>query len=182
MAKQSNFDQRKALHSLLYVVERLGDPANMYASLKALYFADKEHLSSYGRFIYGDNYFALKDGPVPSAAYDIIKYVAGRAKFDIHMPEAIEALSASDRNVTARTKADLDFFSQSDLICLEKGIEFVRGKTFNQIKKASHDSTYDSVANDNLNGEIPIEAFACSLSNKDEVLGHLKDRFPGTAN
>ena len=40
-----------------------------------LLFADKKHLERYGRFITGDTYSAMENGPVPSFAYDVVKCI-----------------------------------------------------------------------------------------------------------
>ena len=79
----AKFDQRKALHAMLFVVTHLPKPANVYNVLKCLYYADRKHLQEYGRQIYGETFYALEHGPVPSAAYEIIKYANGRAKWDL---------------------------------------------------------------------------------------------------
>jgi uncharacterized phage-associated protein len=74
MMAKANFDQRKALHAILFVVTHLPRPANAYNVLKCLDYADRKQLQEYGRRIYGDTFHALWHGPVSSAAYEIIKY------------------------------------------------------------------------------------------------------------
>ena len=44
-----------------------------YDIVKSLFLADKAHLNRYGRPITFDNYFAMKDGPVPNLAYNLLK-------------------------------------------------------------------------------------------------------------
>ena len=48
-----------------------------YHVLKVIYFADKEHLSKYGRLICDDSYVALTHVPVPRRFFDIIKNIRG---------------------------------------------------------------------------------------------------------
>jgi uncharacterized phage-associated protein len=117
MAK-AKFDQRKALHALLFVVTHLPKPANLYNVLKCLYYADRKHLQEYGRQIYGETFYALEHGPVPSAAYEIVKYVNGKAKWDLQFPEAFELLEVNDHYLSARGAVDTDLLSRSDMACL----------------------------------------------------------------
>lgn len=44
-----------------------------YDIVKTLFLADRSHLNKYGRPITFDNYFAFKDGPVPSLSYNLLK-------------------------------------------------------------------------------------------------------------
>src|ERR1700694_4392351 len=107
MAK-AKFDQRKALHEILFVVTHLPKPGNVYNVLKCLYYADRKHLQEYGRQIYGETFYALEHGPVPSAAYEIVKYADGRAKWDLKFPEALELLEVNDVCLSARGAPDTD--------------------------------------------------------------------------
>jgi uncharacterized phage-associated protein len=57
--------------------------------LKLLYIADREWLAEAGRTITGDQAVAMKNGPVLSRVYDIIKGVAPRAdEWDDHIRKA----------------------------------------------------------------------------------------------
>ena len=63
---------RKALETVVYLANK---DQRQYWVLKAIYLADKENLSKYGRQIFGDRYIAMQLGPVPSLAYVIVKSV-----------------------------------------------------------------------------------------------------------
>lgn len=65
---KEKFDQRKALHAMPFMTTHLPKPANVYNVLKCLYCADRKHLQEYGRQIYGDTFYALEYGSVPSGA------------------------------------------------------------------------------------------------------------------
>jgi hypothetical protein len=46
------FDAEKTIETLLYITAQVH---NTYNALKVLYFADKDHLTRYGRLISNDN-------------------------------------------------------------------------------------------------------------------------------
>ena len=87
--KRFSFDPEKGIEVLLYIADKTKD---IYKILKILYFADKLHLSKYGRFISGDYYIAMKHGPVPSRSYDIIKIARGENPniYDIDIKELFD--------------------------------------------------------------------------------------------
>ena len=64
------FNPEKSLQAVLYVANRL-ERKDFHKIFKVLYFADREHLTKYGRPITGDTYVAMEYGPVPSMIYDI---------------------------------------------------------------------------------------------------------------
>ena len=68
------FNFEKTINSALYIAERI-KIKDFHRVFKILYFADREHLSKYGRPITGDTYIKMSDGPVPTKLYDIFKRV-----------------------------------------------------------------------------------------------------------
>lgn len=178
MAK-ADFDQRKALHAILFVVTHLPEPANVYNVLKCLYFADRRHLQDYGRLIYGETFYALEHGPVPSAAYEIIKYAGGRAKWDLRFPEASDLLDVNDIHVSARGPADTELLSRSDMICLLDAARKYGKLTFGKLKKLSHQGK--AFENADPNGEMKLADLIDELRDGEAVASHLKDRNPGEA-
>ena len=176
---KAKFDQRKALHAMLFVVTHLSKPANVYNVLKCLYYADRQHLQEYGRQIYGDTFYALEHGPVPSAAYEIIKYANGRAKWDLQFPEALESLDVNDIHVSARAPVDTELLSRSDMACLLEAARKYGKMSFAKLKKLSHQGK--AFENADPNGEMKLADLIDELRDGEAVASHLKDRNPGEA-
>ena len=176
---KANFDQRKALHAILFVVTHLPKPANVYNVLKCLYYADRKHLQEYGRQIYGETFYALEHGPVPSAAYEIIKYANGRAKWDLQFHEAFELLDVDDIHVSARGAVDTDLLSRSDMACLLDAARKYGKMPFSKLKNLSHQGK--AFENADANGEMKLADLIDELKDGEAVASHLKDRNPGEA-
>ena len=173
------FDQRKALHALLFVVTHLPKPANVYNVLKCLYYADRKHLQEYGRQIYGDTFYALEHGPVPNAAYEIVKYSNGRAKWDLHFPEALELLEVNDVYLSARGAVDTDLLSRSDMACLLDAARKYGTMPFSKLKKLSHQGK--AFENADPNGEMKLDDIVDELRDAKAIASHLRERSPGEA-
>lgn len=158
----------KALESLVYLANK--DNRN-YWILKAIYFADKEHLSKYGTQIFDDSYRAMKQGPVPSLAYDIVKYIRGDGWFVFENPDPSTALRVPDiYTIKPLRKPNLDLLSKSDIECLDNGIEKIKNLNFGQLKDLSHDSAYLSVEQDE---EMSLDNIISTLENGKEVRNYL---------
>jgi uncharacterized phage-associated protein len=131
------FDAPKAIQAILYVANRLRQPADMYWVLKSLYFADKHHLHRYGRFIFGYRYVAMRHGPLPSGAYDLCKIARGEGPL-LQCPEVCSAFSMDGNHIIPLMDASADVFSESDLECLDEGIKECRDLSFGELKAKSH--------------------------------------------
>ncbi|MCD9185558.1 MAG: SocA family protein [Pyrinomonadaceae bacterium] len=165
MENPFRFDPQKALEVILYISERAQIP-DIYHIGKILYFADLAHLEEYGRFICGDYYVAMKDGPVPSRVYDIIKDVRDNRKETI-LPLAKEAFSIDGYRIIPLRQAEKDFFSKSDLACLDKAIEQYSSLPFGKLKDISHDAAYETA---DMNGEISVFEIAKNLKGSDDLI------------
>lgn len=116
-------DVDKATEAILYISQETSD---LFHIVKVLYYADKLHLEKYGRLITGDSYIAMEDGPVPSGAYDLIKYVRGdpyqyeKKIIDAH-PE--RSFRVNKNEVIPIRNPDEDCFSDSDIECLDEAIK-----------------------------------------------------------
>ena len=174
MARRHRLDRDKAMQVLLYVVSRV---PNMYNALKVIYFADRQHLAQYGRFIYGDSYVAMKHGPVPSTAYDLLNNARGDGEWSCdpaiaeHVQEYFRG-SDRDHTVTALQPPDLDFLSESDRECLDEAIEKYGHLSFAKLRHISHNDKAFRAADEN--DWMPPEAIARSLPNADELLEYLE--------
>ncbi len=66
------FSLDKFLNLVTYLASSVPN-LDIMKAVKLLYFIDKHHIVRYGRPITGDTYYRLNRGPVPTAAYDIMK-------------------------------------------------------------------------------------------------------------
>ena len=164
---------------MLFVVTYLPQPANVYNVLKCLYYADRKHLHEYGRQIYGETFYALDHGPVPSAADEIIKHANGRAKWDRQFHEAFELLDVNDIHVSARGSVDTDLLSRSDMACLLDAARKYGKMPFGKLKKLSHQGK--AFENADANGEMKLADLIDELRGGKAVASHLQDRNPGEA-
>lgn len=108
-------DKEKALHAVLYILNKLGGKEGMLKLFKILYFAEIKHLSGYGRTITEDDFIKMDNGPVPSMIYDHLK--------GLRIPWANSDLfQVENYNVTAKVNADLDELSKTDIECINESI------------------------------------------------------------
>ena len=160
------FQPEKALEAILYIARGL-KPADFHSVSKTLYFADLWHLEHFGRLITGDGYVAMKHGPVPSGAYDIMKAARGgqpESRFAALVQNAF-AVNNAYRIVPLRS-ADTRLLSQSDIEALDHAIQRCDGMNFRQRTEATHDAAWQSA---DENEFISLDAIVDMLPNKEEV-------------
>lgn len=160
-------DAEKTYEAILYIARHVSAPT-LHTIAKIMYFADKRHLEDYGRFITGDTYIAMEYGPVPSYAYDYLKFIRQHK-------DASADIGVEGYHVTARREAQLDIFSPSDLECLQESVALYGQMTFGQLTDASHDEAWH---NSPENGEITIETIVNTFEDAHDLLEHLRDSHP----
>lgn len=184
MAKtEITFFPERALEAILYLAARLEQPT-IHEVLKLRYFADKLHLSRYGWLASGDDYVAMKFGPVGSGTYNLLKAARGDQSGWIH-PRFSELVRgaleiAEDRKtLLPQRPADTDHLSPADLQCLDEALRLYGGMNFRERTDLSHDTAWQAAwqtAADDEVGQSPMtmEAIASTLPNADEVIAHLR--------
>ena len=100
------FNRQKAIETVLYLSNKEYGISRMRL-LKYIFFADLYHLNKYGRPILGDYYVAMKNGPVLSKLYNLIKKSCDA--FDV----------VDDKLVMPKRSSDLEYLSASDIEALE---------------------------------------------------------------
>ena len=167
--KHSQRKYQKTLEALVYVARKDTRP---YWVLKTIYFADKEHLRRYGSQLFDDNYIAMKYGPVPSFAYDVVKTARGDGWIRYSDPDPSTALNVpNSRIIEARRDPDMRFLSQADIECLDYGWKEVKDLDFEALHQKSEDAAYKAVEQDE---DMSIEAIIKTLENSGEVLEYRK--------
>lgn len=167
------FDKRKAVETLLYVARRAPIPDRIHIC-KIIYFADKYHLENFGRFIFGDHYVAMHNGPVPSGAYDLIKAAeAGQVK----------ELRADDLYVMGLRDPLLEVFSESDFEALDQAVAQYGNISFSRLSLMSHDEAWKTATEDGKlvvdGGTVPMEFndIAKMIAPGDSLLKYISDYY-----
>lgn len=147
----------------------------MYNVLKVIYFANKHHLSEYGKFIYDDSYAAMAKGAVPSMAYDMVKYARGDGAPYCDAWSTIKDSFIVEDNIKLIPIRDvnLKYLSETDVQCLDKAISDYGTLSFSKLKKISHNDP--AYKNAGINDSISLKAIIESLPNSDELLDYLSD-------
>lgn len=173
---KTRFDPEKALEAILYVASKAPIP-DLYHVGKLMYFADRKHLEKYGRLITGDCYKAMKNGPVASGAYDLLKIARGdpgqrcpAGCSSEHVKHSLFVASGGDHKVTIKRSFDPNFLSKSDINCLDEAIEQYGKLTFGELNDLSHDEVWKSASR---NDDIPLEVMARHSANGEELLEYL---------
>ena len=160
------FDRAKAIETILYLASRINSECEVYGICKLLYFADKLSLENYGRFLFGDSYVAMEQGSTPSEAYDLLK-----------PSTQTPYLRIDGNNVIPLRDADLDYFSKSDIKCLDKIIERDnREKSKKYRWEEAHDDAWDKTWNkrgSRKSKNISVESIAKTLGESDDIIDYL---------
>lgn len=148
MRVKGNFRKEVALQAILYIAQHV-QRKDIHKICKILYFADREHLSLYGRSITGDTYIAMTYGPVPSKVDDIFKAVRGDSYFSDKADDLREYFEFKNRYViTPKKTANLDYMSETDIQCLDHAIDLCKDKSFGQLTEMSHDLAWVNTKKD----------------------------------
>ena len=80
MAKlRFSFNSGKFVNAVAYLAQHCPNSTKM-SVCKQLFYADKEHLTRFGRPIVGDHYYRLDHGPVPTRGLNILRNRASEAE------------------------------------------------------------------------------------------------------
>jgi uncharacterized phage-associated protein len=150
-----NFDESKAVETLVYVARAWPDITPFYLS-KILFFADRDHLREYGRPVTGDAYIAMDNGPVPSRIYDIVK---GDLDFFGAPTVILEALAIDQKvpyhKIRSTREPNTDLLSETDIAALDRAIKFCRGKSVPELSNLTHQEP--AWFNADRNAEMDLE-------------------------
>ncbi|WP_204103218.1 MULTISPECIES: Panacea domain-containing protein [Spirulina sp. CCY15215] len=179
-----NFNAEKGIEAILYIIKNGAKPTSLHIS-KVMYFADRKHLETYGRFICGDRYIAMKRGPVPSGIFNLITNIRDNNKSNQYslITEIFEKANSAfyvENHCCIKPCRDINknLFSQSDLECLDFSIQKYGNLSADRLTDLSHDRAWKKAdESDNIN----IEDIVKTLENSEDLLEYLKDMYPGEA-
>jgi uncharacterized phage-associated protein len=133
----------KIVSAICFVIAEAGErclEVSQYDIIKTLFLADKKHLNEYGRPVTFDNYCAMKYGPVPSFAYDLLKGNASAIrKYGKKIPWSAKKVSPTINNFSIeKGGCSFNLLSPSDRNALSGALTTIKSLTFGQIKQLTH--------------------------------------------
>jgi uncharacterized phage-associated protein len=145
-AEMKKFNEEKTLSAILFLAHQDGQ-IDLYALLKTLYYADKNHLHEWGRTITGDFYVRMPYGPVPSQVYDMLKSVRGDGTWATDLKKFFGFL---DKNTIKPLLApDMNKLSETDREALQISFSKRGRKSFPALRRESHnDAAFKSKSNE----------------------------------
>jgi uncharacterized phage-associated protein len=163
----------RTLELILYVAKQ-SPKKTVYWVLKAIYFADRNHLLEFGRRIHEDAYVAMENGPVPSYAYDLFKNVRydRRSRGDYQV-SAGQFEVKNDLEIVPLRDPDMSVFSESEILCLNKSIKAIAPLSFAALKAKSHDEAWKAAS---TNAFMKIEDIISAMEGGKEALPYLQER------
>jgi len=137
-------DLNKIVEAILFVLKIARDRGKIvtqYDVVKTLFIADRRHLNEYGRPITFDNYYAMRHGPVPRNAYNLLK--GDRLTVQAtgaEPPWTSEPIPGSNaRKFQANTVPSEEVFSPSEIEIIEESFTVVKSLGFGQIRRITHE-------------------------------------------
>lgn len=139
----------KIKSTVLYVLGKMPEGVDYIHLFKTLYFAQQEHLVTYGMPLMEDTFKARKHGPVPSVTYKVMRKVEGKP---VDMMLGLEDFCSTvdvrvvDGHQTIymqpNAECDMDELSQSNVRILDKWIEKLRDVKAFELSDLSHDKAW----------------------------------------
>ena len=175
MKQTKLFKQDVAIQAVLYILKRMGGSCDIHRCQKILYFADNEHLSKYGRSITGDAYVRMDFGPVPTCIYDLFKAVRGDSYFASQVDDVRRNCFyfVNNKDITAVASPDMSHLSESDVEILDKYIDQLKDKDFNEVSEASHGYAWSNTAQ---NGVISVRDRLTEMGDSDDYIKYIEDQ------
>lgn len=169
------------LNSIAYIANRFQERSVDFHKLsKVFYFAEQKHLVKYGSKLIDDSFVAMKNGPVPSAVYDLLK---GLKKYpNLYPSELKDAFTiGNDYMVTSLIEPDMDWLSDSEVKCIEEAIREIGNLNFFDLSDKSHDIAWTNAWNHKQNSQIDLENIAIAGGANEETIAYIKSSFETTA-
>ncbi len=167
------FNEVKALNAILWMANNHPEGVDLHTIAKTFYFADKKSFDALGRPVFGDHYIAMKDGPVPSRTYDMLKHVRGDGSYSGNLSKELKSFFdvVDAYKVFPKEPADMGCFSKLEMEFLEESFQETSTLDYGERRDKSHDYAWREA---DRNGQISFEDMIPSKS-KAAVLSHYQE-------
>lgn len=138
-AMKMNLRDRKLVQLLAYLGGKNSTfTINKLKAIKLVWAADRYHLRRYGRLVSGDDYYALRYGPVASQLKNISEHDSFLSEAYLQYADGYISPSGDKLEIHVKANADIDLLSKSDIEALEFAWSKFGTKTGFNIATFSH--------------------------------------------
>lgn len=167
MTVMRKFNEDKTLAAILFLANQDGH-IDLYALLKSIYYADKNHLHEWGRTITGDSYAKMKCGPVPSKTYDMLKSVRGNGFWKSKKQLNKHFVFTDKDTIKPLIQSDINKLSETDIEALQESFNKRGRKSFPELYREAHnDKAFQLSKKINSNNWLMTEE---DLTEDDQLL------------
>lgn len=132
-----SFNHKKSIQALTLFAQKEGGAINKMKAIKLLWLCDRFHLRKYGRTISGDNYVAMKLGPVASNTRDILEQSTFLSEEESEYSNLFINV-VNKYNYSVKAEPNLKVFSKSDLNTFEEVYNVYGHLTHFELSRLSH--------------------------------------------
>ncbi|MDP3988864.1 MAG: Panacea domain-containing protein [bacterium] len=118
MGARDTISYKKAVQALNYFAQKKDGTINKMKAIKLVYFADRLHMRKYGRPIVGDDYWAMKLGPVGSCTKRVAE-LDTPPTVSAYIKRYIQPGDDRKQSLISKKPVDVSLFSNTDLECLD---------------------------------------------------------------
>jgi hypothetical protein len=167
----------KALEVILWFAHRR-DGIDIYHIVKGAFFADKYHITKWGRPITGDDYIAAPFGPLPQVIYGLLRHnPIEMLALGINGPLPFRVDDA--HRVHGEREPNRARLASSDIEALEHGLSEVDGQSFDDLYEKTHD---DPAYVNAVAGTMDYRDFiAADDPRRSEKISYIEDAAPSAA-
>lgn len=145
----------KIKSTVLYILGKMPKGIDYIHLFKTLYFAQQEHLVTYGMPLMEDTFKARKHGPVPSVTYKVMRKAEEKCvdmlqglddfcdAIDVRMEDGHQVVYCKPG-----VECDMDELSKSNVRILDKWIEKLHNVKAFELSDLSHDKAWKKAKSD----------------------------------
>jgi len=131
----------KAIEAIVWLADQKPS-IDIYHIAKVLFYADKMHINKYARPIIGDTYVCMEYGTVPSGVRDLITENSWISPDYLKcVADSLKVVRTPYPVLVALRKPKMEYFSKTDIECLQESLEKYSEMSFEELKRLTHEES-----------------------------------------
>lgn len=169
-----NFEVKKSIHLLLFVLQSLGGKANPIRIFLIFYFADLRYLSAYGKLGFGNFYLAMRHGPAPYNILWLFLELNNRAEGSMSPRLKHYFEIAEDGDLKAVVRYESDYLTMTEVNSLFSALQQYKGLTLEELQAKAMGYAWQHADAGNL---VSVVQMAEEVQVEDKLMALVKARY-----